>query len=385
MDKEGWRTAPGWFDCGDSTTRVGALYNYTHFIQSLTDSASFTDSLNGITIHQVSHDTTYATVTIDMGGSCGAANSTVSLSPSTQVVKRNSTSSYTVSVRNNDGSGCAQTLFNLVSTGMPVGSLSPGSLTLASGQSGTATLQINASLADGNYTLQVQAADNDGVEPQHTASTGTATITIDGTPPTVPANLTATLATASSVRLSWSAAADAGSGVARYTVLRNGVVLGDATTTSYTDGGVQPGASYSYTITATDGVGNISGASSAATIGIPSSGDTVHVGDLDRAAMKQGTKNWVGQVSVLVENGGHASVAGAVVTGTWSGGFSGIASCTTDTSGRCTVVTGSILNKKTSATFTVISVTGSGLSYASGANHDSDGDSNGSQITVNRP
>ena len=26
MDKEGWRVAPGWFDRGDSTTPIGALY-----------------------------------------------------------------------------------------------------------------------------------------------------------------------------------------------------------------------------------------------------------------------------------------------------------------------------------------------------------------------
>ena len=26
LDKEGWRAAPGWFDRGDSTTQIGALY-----------------------------------------------------------------------------------------------------------------------------------------------------------------------------------------------------------------------------------------------------------------------------------------------------------------------------------------------------------------------
>lgn len=366
----------------------GTGYGYTSHITTLADGGTFTDSINGITVTQVSQGGGYATVQVSFaggGGGCTAAAPTVAMSPATVTVRPGAAANFVVAVTNQDMTGCAGTTFSLNYSGA-AGALSPASLTLAAGQSGSSALAANTNLADGRYSPTVSATDTDGAAPSHSGSgQGSATLIVDGTPPTVPANPSTTLDTAGSVRLSWSAAADAGSGVARYTVLRNGVALGDAMTTSYTDGGAQPGASYSYTITATDGVGNTSGASNAATISIPSGGGTMHVGDLDRGAMKQGTKNWVGQVSVLVDNGSHASVAGAVVTGTWSGGFSGTASCTTDTSGRCTVVTGNIPNKKTSATFTVTSVTASGLSYASGANHDPDGDSNGSQITVNRP
>jgi hypothetical protein len=75
-------------------------------------------------------------------------------------------------------------------------------------------------------------------------------------------------------------------------------------------------------------------------------------------------------------------VAGAVVGGVWSGGASGSASCTTNGAGDCTVSLSKI--KSSSVTFTVTSVTSAGSSYAPGANHDADGDSTGTVITLVR-
>jgi hypothetical protein len=48
------------------------------------------------------------------------------------------------------------------------------------------------------------------------------------------------------------------------------------------------------------------------------------------------------------------------------------------------VASGTISAKKTSATFTVTGVSASGFSY-NAANHDPDGDSNGSSIAVVKP
>ncbi len=108
-----------------------------------------------------------------------------------------------------------------------------------------------------------------------------------------------------------------------------------------------------------------------------------HVGDLDRATSIAG-KTWTAKVTIRVESGTHAALSGAIVTGTWSNG--GTASCTTNSSGTCTVQKTKLsLSGVASVTFTVTSVTRSGGTYVPGSNHDPDGESNGTAITVNRP
>jgi len=115
----------------------------------------------------------------------------------------------------------------------------------------------------------------------------------------------------------------------------------------------------------------------------PPSGEA-HVGDLDRSTTSA-RNNWKATVTITAHDASHAVVSGATVSGTWSGGYSGSASCTTNSSGLCSVTTGNIQNKKTSVTFTVTNVAKSGYTYSAGLNHDPDGDSSGTTITVNKP
>ena len=70
---------------------------------------------------------------------------------------------------------------------------------------------------------------------------------------------------------------------------------------------------------------------------------------------------------------------------TWSGGYGGPANCATDGNGRCTVSTGNIWKRNRKATFAVSDVTHSTFTYAPAGNHDPDGDSDGTSITVTRP
>lgn len=81
---------------------------------------------------------------------------------------------------------------------------------------------------------------------------------IDSTAPSVPSGLRATATTSSNISLSWSAATDSGSGLAGYKLYRNSVQVANisAGTTSYTDSGLSPGTSYTYTISAYDNAGN---------------------------------------------------------------------------------------------------------------------------------
>jgi hypothetical protein len=110
---------------------------------------------------------------------------------------------------------------------------------------------------------------------------------------------------------------------------------------------------------------------------------TAHVGDLDGASVNNGS-SWTANVTITVHDNNHNPVSNATVSGTWSNGASGTASCTTNSSGQCAVSKSSIPKRTGSVRFTVDSVTHSTLTYNSADNHDPDG-SNGTSITVNKP
>ena len=82
------------------------------------------------------------------------------------------------------------------------------------------------------------------------------------TPPSAPSGLTATATSGSSVSLSWTASTDS---VDHYDILRNGVVVGTSTTTSYTDNSLASNTTYTYTVTAVDAAGVVSTQSNSAT------------------------------------------------------------------------------------------------------------------------
>jgi serine protease AprX len=107
-----------------------------------------------------------------------------------------------------------------------------------------------------------------------------------------------------------------------------------------------------------------------------------HVGDLDGSSVWVTATRWRAKATIAVETDAPAAVAGATVTGTWTGGTT--ASCVTNTNGRCSV-TKRFGKAKASATFTVTSVTSASYTYSPGDNHDPDGDSSGTAISIARP
>lgn len=114
--------------------------------------------------------------------------------------------------------------------------------------------------------------------------------------------------------------------------------------------------------------------------------NSVHIGDLDGSATSQGS-TWTASVTVTAHNETEGLVDGALVSGNWTGGISGSGSCTTGTAGtgKCTVSKPGIRKKSGKETFTVSGVSHATLTtYAAGSNHDPDGDSNGTAITVAR-
>jgi len=94
----------------------------------------------------------------------------------------------------------------------------------------------------------------------------------------------------------------------------------------------------------------------------------LHVADLSGVSIKVTSKSWKATVTISVVDGSGAPVSGAVVSGAWSGGTTGTATCTTGTAGTCSVTSATMKTTKTSVTFTVTNVTAGGYYYDAAAN-----------------
>jgi len=150
-----------------------------------------------------------------------------------------------------------------------------------------------------------------------------------------------------------------------------------ANATSYIDTPVSSSTSYSYRVRAFNAGGGAND-SNIATVTTPAAPQVaLHIGDLEGSTAS--SKNtWTASVTITVHNASEAMVQGATVSGNWSNGFSGSASCTTASNGTCKVTTGNLNKSKTSVTFTVTNVTRSDDTYASSSNHET-------SITILKP
>jgi chitodextrinase len=102
--------------------------------------------------------------------------------------------------------------------------------------------------AANGISIHVAAQDASGVTLDVTAP-------IDTRPPSRPGGLSA-VASGTSVSLSWTPAGD-DFGIASYSVARDGVAIGSTAVTGFSDGGLTPGATVAYAVTATDTSGNV--------------------------------------------------------------------------------------------------------------------------------
>jgi hypothetical protein len=112
---------------------------------------------------------------------------------------------------------------------------------------------------------------------------------------------------------------------------------------------------------------------------------TIHVGDLDNSLPSVIEGSWRATVTITVHDANHCPAQGAAVIGSWSDGYTGGAACMTDANGQCSASSGDIANKQSNLMLTVNNVTKPGTTYEPSANHDPDGESNGTSITVTGP
>ncbi len=115
------------------------------------------------------------------------------------------------------------------------------------------------------HRYQVAARDatgNEGAKSNQVART-----LADTTAPSTPTRLAGALS-GLTVRLTWTGSTD-NVGVAGYTIYRAGVAIGTSTTPAYTDGTPPLGRASSYTVRARDAAGNLSAASTAVSVTVP--------------------------------------------------------------------------------------------------------------------
>lgn len=102
---------------------------------------------------------------------------------------------------------------------------------------------------------------------------------------------------------------------------------------------------------------------------------SIHVAGLDGVATSQG-KSWTAEVTVTVADQSPALVGGATASGTWSTGSS--STCTTDSTGSCTVRLERLRSSTASVSYAISSLAASGFTYDPTTNATT-------SVTVSRP
>ncbi|HXG56599.1 MAG TPA: PKD domain-containing protein, partial [Vicinamibacterales bacterium] len=142
--------------------------------------------------------------------------------------------------------------------------------------------------------------------------------------------------------------------------------------------------SYTVTLTVADDADQTSTASQTVTVVVPPPPPpppAMHVGDLDGTSATL-QKSWTATVTIGLHAESHGPAEGVTVSGAWNDGSSG--TCTIDSAGRCQLSRSGIPRTASTASFTVTSANHSLFVVKPAGNHDPDGDSNGTTITVKR-
>ena len=138
------------------------------------------------------------------------------------------------------------------------------------------------------------------------------------------------------------------------------------------------GGTYLARLTVTDGAGQTATTTRTVNVIAPPTLD-VHVGDLDGSATTLQGK-WNASVTIQIHGEDHQGLGGATVNVSWSDGT--VEACATDPSGRCVLSRNGLPNKTTAVTLTVLQVVHGTRPYQAPFNHDPDGGSTGTSITV---
>jgi PKD repeat protein len=230
----------------------------------------------------------------------------------------------------------------------------------------------------GTYTATLTVTDNTGL-----TKTSSVQINVTGAP-TAPSGLTATAYfTGTQINLAWNDNATDETGYKIERSLNNStwtqIATVGANAKTYSNTGLSTSVQYFYRVRATNAVGDssYSNTASATTVAQP----TIHVGNLSATSRLSGSV-WSATVTITVHNANESPMQSVAVSGAFSNGSN--ITCTTGRTGQCQVVLSNISRNTASMTYTVKSLTLPSYLYKTTDNHDPDGSSNGTTITVRR-
>jgi len=236
------------------------------------------------------------------------------------------------------------------------------------GTTGTGLAPTHVYTALGSFAVELTVVDDDGAR-------GSVSHTVDVTDGTSlpPAASFASGCNGSTCTFDASSSWDPDGQIASYNWNFGDGTTGDGHQVTHTYAGA---GTYNVTLTVTDN----QRATSTRTASVTVQAAVLHIGDLD-GAKDVHRNSWTASVNIAVHDGGHRAAVNARVNGVWSSGGSG--SCTVDNSGTCIIST-HIPISKASVTLTVQSVSLGIATYEAARNHDIDGETNGTTITVTR-
>ncbi len=230
----GWSpTSNSGSNCGaGSSTPTSAAQVYNFLEVTVTGS---TIVVNGVNAEGKSFDTQKYTA---------AGNSSTPSTPGLVTAAATSSTSIQVSWSPSTETGGTITGYEVLRKG-PGSTYSPVA-TLP----GTSTSYVDPSVQPGiRFTYEVVASDNKSLSSSPGISNSVAT-------PTIPGSVTAAATSGTSVQLNWTTSTEAGGSIQSYEIGRNGATINTVpASTSYTDTTAQPGMTYTYSVTAIDGIG----------------------------------------------------------------------------------------------------------------------------------
>ena len=224
----------------------------------------------------------------------------------------------------------------------------------------TTTSCVVTGLSNGStYTFTVVAAN---VLDSSNPSDASAPLTLPATAPSAPTGVTATAGNGSAT-VSWTApATNGGSAITGYTATAydgNGNVVATctSTTTSCVISGLTNGSAYTFSVVATNAVGNSPASDPSSTVNLPAVAPSAPTGVTATAGNTTATVTWTAP-----SNTGGAAITGYTVTA-YDGFGNAVATCTSTTT-SC-VITG--LTNGLAYTFSVVATNSAGNSPASSA------------------
>jgi hypothetical protein len=172
-------------------------------------------------------------------------------------------SSVTVSATASDNVGVAGVQFKLDGVNLEAeDTTSPYSITWNTTQT-----------SNGSHALTATARDAAANQTTSSGVTVNVSNASDTQIPTTPTSLTATAMSSSQINLTWTASTD-NVGVTGYRIYRNGTQITTSQTSNYSDTGLSPSTTYTYTVSAYDAAGNVSVQSTSATATTQAPADT---------------------------------------------------------------------------------------------------------------